>query len=106
MGTTPTDAPRGSQSEPPEEPDPMARHYGRDAWSVAKELFGEDFTTPGVLYSDVDDVPHEITNDGDGYHDLNMLTGEYAGGRGFDGDVISRAEAERLVRSRIRGYQP
>lgn len=90
----------------PEEYDPMARYYGQDAFSVAQELFGEDFTQgSGVMFTDADYVPHRMEFTGTAIRDINMITGKPSGIDGIDGVVVSQAEAEHLARLRIRGHK-
>jgi hypothetical protein len=78
----------------------MEQYYGRDTFSVAQELFGEDFRGLGTLYSDVDDVPHQMEFMGTAIKDTNMITNKLSGVTGLGGIVVSRSEAEHLVRSK------
>jgi hypothetical protein len=84
----------------------MEQYYGRDTFSVAQELFGDDFRGLGTLYSDVDDVPHQMEFTGTAIRDTNMITNQLSGVDGLNGIVISRVEADHLSHARIRNYTP
>ncbi|MDR1292636.1 MAG: hypothetical protein LBJ91_04490 [Clostridiales Family XIII bacterium] len=80
--------------------DPMGKYYGREAWEVAKEIFGEDFKIRGEFYSIVDnDIPFKIESYGTcEFSDTNLLTGKSGGGRGlYEGIVVPQQEAEALL---------
>jgi hypothetical protein len=78
--------------------DPMEEYYDRDAWEVAKELFGVKFDIPGVFYSIVEgDLPFKVQSYGNGkYNTTNLFTNKTSD-RGFDGIVVPREEAEALL---------
>ncbi|TWS17775.1 MULTISPECIES: hypothetical protein [Tsukamurella] len=87
------------------------QYFGKAAVDVALELFGDDLTRPGVLYSEAGsdfDVPYKIICTGNGnLMTYNMLDGKDApaGSSGLDGYVISHAKAERLAHI-VMDYTP
>ncbi|WP_454296801.1 hypothetical protein [Salana multivorans] len=75
-------------------------YLDRDANSVALEVFGRDFRTPGMFFSEGGsdhDVPYLVACEGDGViMSYNLFDGGPAAARGLYGVVITEEEAERL----------
>ncbi|WP_158645208.1 hypothetical protein, partial [Tsukamurella conjunctivitidis] len=69
------------------------------------ELFGEDFSRSGVLYSTDRDgyIPYRIVCSDGQLMTYNMLHGTDtpAGGQGLNGYIVSRQEAEQLAHEKL-----
>ncbi|MFT4128080.1 MAG: hypothetical protein QM662_17850 [Gordonia sp. (in: high G+C Gram-positive bacteria)] len=79
-------------------------HYGRRADVVADELFGEDWTEPGMFFTEAGsdrDVPYRVVCTGNGnLTTYNMIAEgkEYSNGRlGLSGRVVSPEVAFALI---------
>lgn len=72
----------------------------RRAARVALEVFGDDFSRPGMFFTEAGsdhDVPYMVVCEGDGHiTSYNLFFGSKAAARGLNGFVITEAEAEHL----------
>ena len=80
-------------------------YLGRDAAGVALEVFGDDFSRPGMFFSEAArdlDVPYMVVCEGHGLvTSYNLFNGGRAAARGLNGFVITEADAEYLRSSAL-----
>lgn len=75
-------------------------YLGRRAAGVALEVFGNDFSRPGMFFTEAArdlDVPYMVVCLGDGLvTSYNLFDGGESAARGLNGFVITEADAEDL----------
>lgn len=80
-------------------------YLGRRAAGVALEVFGEDFSRPGMFFTEAArdlDVPYLVVCEGEGLiTSYNLFDGGESAARGLNGFVITEAEAEYLRASAL-----
>lgn len=80
-------------------------YLGRDASGVALEVFGDDFSRPGMFFTEAArdlDVPYLVVCEGRGLvTSYNLFDGGKSAARGLNGFVITEAEAENLRASAL-----
>lgn len=80
-------------------------YLGRRAAGVALEVFGDDFSRPGMFFTEAArdlDVPYMVVCEGDGLiTSYNLFDGGESAARGLNGFVITETEAEYLRASAL-----